>query len=584
MSCITKQHIGKYTYIYKSTSYRDQNGKPRNRKICIGKIDPATGETIYKPSYLKEIETQSEKKLESTSSEKNSKDIKEKLTDSKIHNYDTIKNDNSKNDQQINTESSNLLNVNNGLQEESLNIEKILDSTKRYGSFYLFKYLAVEIKLLPLLEKIFPDIYKEIFVLACFLIETQEPLMYCYEWLSETCTFADIRNLNSQYISNLLQNIKESDKNNFFEMWIKNIEDSEYIALDITSISSYSQLIESCEWGYNRDKEKLPQINLCMLFGEGSKFPVFFKDYLGSIADVATLNTTIKEIQQIIPNSKFRFVMDKGFYSKANIDAMIENKIEFLISVPFNNSFAINQVNIERTNIDTINNTIITANDTIRGKYKIIDWNYGSTKIPINLHIYYNPLKAMKEKNDLFRYITELKIEAMKNVDNSKLKSEFEKYFVIEKSSDEKTYTINIREDKINDKLKTCGWMILMSNYLADTQYALDVYRRKDIVEKGYDRLKNSLDVKRLRVHNDTKMKNKLFIAFIAIIIISSINQRMINAGLYKQYTMHEVILKLKKIKIAIVRNKYILQPITKEQRDIFKALQIPVPCISTVE
>ena len=56
MSCITKQHIGKYTYLYESTSFRNAEGKPRNKKIRIGKIDPYTGKTIYTEDYLRRME------------------------------------------------------------------------------------------------------------------------------------------------------------------------------------------------------------------------------------------------------------------------------------------------------------------------------------------------------------------------------------------------------------------------------------------------------------------------------------------------------------------------------------------------
>ena len=56
MSCITKQHVGKYTYLYESTSFRNAEGKPRNKKVRIGKIDPKTGNTIYTPEYLERME------------------------------------------------------------------------------------------------------------------------------------------------------------------------------------------------------------------------------------------------------------------------------------------------------------------------------------------------------------------------------------------------------------------------------------------------------------------------------------------------------------------------------------------------
>ena len=43
MACISRQNVGKYTYLYESVSFRDQNGRPRNKKVSIGKIDPVTG-------------------------------------------------------------------------------------------------------------------------------------------------------------------------------------------------------------------------------------------------------------------------------------------------------------------------------------------------------------------------------------------------------------------------------------------------------------------------------------------------------------------------------------------------------------
>lgn len=545
MTCITRQHIGKYTYLYESTSYRDEKGKPRNKKVRIGKLDPATGQAIYDASYL-------ERQKDETKD-----DVGQQPTP-------TTSEEESKNPDSTN---------------DCEEVKSILDATKNFGSFYLFKYLAEEIGLLPLLERIFKNIYKELFVLSCFLIETQEPLMYCEEWLSVTKTFDNIHNMNSQYISRILTKITESDKNNFFEAWIEKITDGDYIALDITSISSYSELIQSCEWGYNRDKEELPQINLCMLFGEGCKFPVFFKDYTGSIGDVSTLKTTLSEIRQLAPNAKFHIAMDKGFYSKKNINALFDENIDFLISIPFTDSFAIKHVESERKDIDKYCNTILTSEGAIRGVHKVRTWNYQNIKKTVYVHIYYNPIKATKERNDLYAYVTELTQEAIKNPNNTEFKKDFDKYLIIRKSSkNEDGYTVNVREDIIEKKLKTCGWMILLSNYIDDTQYALDVYRRKDVVEKSFDRLKNSMDLRRLRVHNDEKMKNKIFIAFISIILISIIHQRMTAAKLYKKYTMHEMILKLKKIKITSVRQKCIMQPISKEQREILQALSVPLP------
>jgi hypothetical protein len=39
MGSIVKNKVGKYTYIYESVSYRDENGKPQTKKTPIGKYD-----------------------------------------------------------------------------------------------------------------------------------------------------------------------------------------------------------------------------------------------------------------------------------------------------------------------------------------------------------------------------------------------------------------------------------------------------------------------------------------------------------------------------------------------------------------
>ena len=52
MASIIRQKVGNRTYLYESVSYRNADGKPRNRRVPIGKIDPASGQPVYKPDYL----------------------------------------------------------------------------------------------------------------------------------------------------------------------------------------------------------------------------------------------------------------------------------------------------------------------------------------------------------------------------------------------------------------------------------------------------------------------------------------------------------------------------------------------------
>ena len=52
MSSIVRQRVGDKIYIYESVSYRNEDGKPRNKRVPIGKVDPSTNKPIYKAEYL----------------------------------------------------------------------------------------------------------------------------------------------------------------------------------------------------------------------------------------------------------------------------------------------------------------------------------------------------------------------------------------------------------------------------------------------------------------------------------------------------------------------------------------------------
>jgi transposase len=122
------------------------------------------------------------------------------------------------------------------------------------------------------------------------------------------------------------------------------------------------------EWGYNRDGEKLAQINLCLLMGEKSRLPVFQTVYSGSLKDVSTFKTTIREASCYAKGKRLLLVMDKGFYSAKNVNLLLESreKYGFLRAVPFTAAFAKELVRGERDGIDTPENTLPVDKGAVR--------------------------------------------------------------------------------------------------------------------------------------------------------------------------------------------------------------------------
>jgi transposase len=515
--------------LYECESWRDKDGKVVGKRKVIGKIDPVTGEKHYKLEYVERM--------------KSAGTPVENPTTEKIFSMEDVKK----------------------------------SSVLEYGAFHLLQCISEKISLTNALQESLPICWREVFALAAHLVINGEPLMYCSDWIEETEHYP-VGNMSSQRISELLASIAPDEREHFYQAWCRHRQEIEYLALDITSVSSYSELIEDVEWGYNRDGEDLPQVNICMLMGEKSKLPVYQIVYAGSLKDVTTLETTIKKFDIITGGKPVLAVMDKGFYKKRNVDNMLssEHARKFVIAMPFTSGFAKQQVYSERKDIDTVGNTICLGDETLRGVTKERTWGNGRN---VYTHIYLSPSNALGRREDIFAHVSTLRDEAEAEPEKCSKSVKHKKYLNIRKS--EKTdsgYTISIREDAVSTALGTHGWLVLISNDVADAKSAIRIYRAKDVVEKGFLRLKCDLDLGRLRVHSQDRMQNKVFVGFIALILISHIHVVMMEHDMYAKMTMKKMIRTLAKHRVQTIGGERIIYPVTKTQRDIYEAFGIVMP------
>jgi len=246
-----------------------------------------------------------------------------------------------------------------------------------------------------------------------------------------------------------------------------------------------------------------------------------------------------------------------------------KSKVRFLIALPFNMTFPKKQVESERIDIDCIENTISVGADILRGVTKKRVWDGCN----IFAHVYLNPDEATYSKNKLYAKIQSLvdrvRLDPVSCADDPDVK----KYLIVRKSAREDIgYTINIRHDVAKKELAHTGWLVLLSNHVDNARSAIQTYRDKDVVEKGFQYMKNCLDLARLRVHSDNAMNNRIFIGFIALILTAHIHSVMLHHSLYDKWTMKKMLKTLERMKVHYIKNDKILSPISKDQKHIFRA------------
>ena len=127
---------------------------------------------------------------------------------------------------------------------------------------------------------------------------------------------------------------------------------------------------------------------------------------------------------------------------------------------------------------------------------------------------------------------------------NEKHEKDYQKFFII-KRTPKQGLQVTVKNDAISEAKRYFGFFALITNEKMDAFTALMLYRMKDVIEKAFGNIKERLNLRRLLVSSERNLDGKLFVEFVALILISYINRKMQDLGLYKDYTMQQLLDKL---------------------------------------
>ena len=119
-------------------------------------------------------------------------------------------------------------------------------------------------------------------------------------------------------------------------------------------------------------------------------------------------------------------------------------------------------------------------------------------------------------------------------------------------------------------------WILITNDPHLERDEALELYRSRDGIEKIFLSWKQDLHEKRMRVKSTSSLKGSLFINFLSLIIISSIDKIMNKKGLYKTYTKKEVFKILDQLKVfELATKEKVMSEISKKQKQILSVFHV---------
>ena len=449
----------------------------------------------------------------------------------------------------------------------------ITATTQIYGPYLILDSITKRLGMEQRLKKHFPETYQQILSIVYFLVHRGMALFRFENW-SKTHKHPYGNVLTGQDISSLLLKQSEDARQSFFKDWRDMVIEKEYLCYDITSVSSYAKHNEYVEYGYNRDQEDLPQINLAMLFGQQSALPVYYKRLPGSIPDVSTLSNLLKSMHYL-DFKKLHLVLDKGFYSEENLNDLFMGAHKFTIGVSTHLKWIQRIIDEYREQMELPGHYHKFGDEALFIQTKL--YRFGEQRKRLYVHLYYNAYRAASAHDAFMRKLLESKKE-LETGKHAKVNEPFyNRYFIINETPVRGLSVSYNNEAILEFRNRYAGFFVLLSNEFKDPVTVLKTYRNKDLVENCFDDLKNQLDMKRLRVHSSFSMDARLFLQFLALIYMSALRKSMNESESLASLTVRELLETMESYVKITYTGRYgcIYTELTKRQRILLDSLSI---------
>lgn len=432
------------------------------------------------------------------------------------------------------------------------------EHVRKYGCVTILDRIQSDLGIMDDLRECFPDIAENIMATAMAVAIDPTPFDDVHFTVDENGLKDRLRlrgNLSPPVLSDMTKDLGQrlSAMDSFFTHRAARMAADGTYAIDITSNSTYSEMGGYAEWGYNRDGESLPQIEI-VLVTDGEGVPLAFQMLPGSIADVASLGSTVEWMESL--GIRGRLVADRGFENATNISSLLDRGIEFTIPA--------NAREMPIKKLMTKARKVMKDSDSIRrheGRtYRVAEYEVGIADLEdghryvtrldptekghesenalfdtcrkVKAFVVLDPRKAADDMDSLMSAIerAELELEGTVRRDPAK---EFSKLPAFVRShldwnvDDEGVMHIERLQNSFSFDSNRAGMFVMFASEGTEWEEMMSSYDTRDWVEKAFDVYKTDADGSRSRTGDPDRARARFFIKMLALIMRIHIQNRL---------------------------------------------------------
>lgn len=351
----------------------------------------------------------------------------------------------------------------------------------------------------PQLRSCFPDEWKELAALAIIRTIRNVPIKYAKDAWEKLYTSTQLdASLSRNTVSEMLRAVGADwdAQSAFFSSLIKG---NSIFYFDLSSIFSRSANLNLAEKGYNKQHLFLDQVNFALLFSQEQKTPVLLKSMPGSIRDVKSLRYIMEEF----PLKNCIVIMDRGFYSKTNIDTILSLSASFIQPL--------------RRNSKLIDYSL-KPNRPFTYRERGITFNVKELKtgdVELKLFLFEDALLSGEEKSNL------IKLQA---------------------KGDRRRIVVD--ESRL-------GRVSILTNLGWSGEKVYGLYKEKEEIEQAFDAMKNELENDKCYLGDSDAVRGYFFVSFLSLYLYFRVLEKIRVADLTSELSVEELLFQLSKVYVV---------------------------------
>ena len=391
---------------------------------------------------------------------------------------------------------------------------------------------------------------------------------------------------------------------------------SEFFSLDLTSVSTYSDMQGWSQWDHDRDGEDMKQTNIAIVT-DGEGIPQMFRMLPESIADMAVMKTTVEDMKHL--GCEGRMVLDRRFESADNVSKLLELDVDF--TMPSNVKSEPIKKLMSKAISELKESSSFAYHEGRAYKYAeyevgVIDLDDGSceyiVEVPRNhkdssevnrrfreskklkAFVVFDPAKASDDITNMMSMVTEteLKLENTRPRNPEAVYKKLHPYirrYLDYSVDDEGCMHMERKQNAFAFADNRAGMFVMLSSVNTTWEQMMTSYDVRDWVEKAFDVYKNDLDGDRSRTGISDRARGRLFIKFISLMmririqnVLRDHDAQVLATRAKKDsvnnMTVDEVLLSLNTVFAIGNTGDWRLTAVSKNVREIFKVFGLEPP------